>query len=340
MTEPLKLTRAQKAAAILVAMGKPAAGRLLKFFKQEELKALIEAARKLQTIPQADLERIVAEFESEFAEGAGLLDSADQMNLLLSESLSPEEISVLMGQAAPRPQESGPSTVWADLEKLDPLRVAELLGAEHPQTVAFVLSNLGAEPSARVLVALEKTTRTEVVRRMITISQIKPGVRQLIERQMRALIYAESGGKDVTAGQSRVATLLNQLDQSQVDEVMRDLEESGATDVASIRARLFSFEQLPLLQQKARVSLFDGLDTDMVTLALRGASRDITEAILSALGARSRRMIESELSVPAEGIPAEDITRARKRIAATAVQLSQKGVIALPSEQGERDEAA
>ena len=47
------MTRAQKAAAILVAMGKPSASRLLKFFKQDELKALIEGARLLRTIRQA-----------------------------------------------------------------------------------------------------------------------------------------------------------------------------------------------------------------------------------------------------------------------------------------------
>jgi len=58
-----RLTRAQKAAAILVAMGKQSAGRLLKFFKQEELKGLVEAARTLKTIPQSELEKIVGEFE-------------------------------------------------------------------------------------------------------------------------------------------------------------------------------------------------------------------------------------------------------------------------------------
>ena len=81
------LTTPQKAAAILVAMGKPAAGRLLKFFKQDELKALIEAARMLKTIPQGELEKIIAEFEDEFAEGAGLMDSAATMDKILSESL-------------------------------------------------------------------------------------------------------------------------------------------------------------------------------------------------------------------------------------------------------------
>src|SRR5690606_40563242 len=82
--QSLTLTRPQKAAAILVAMGKPSASRLLKFFKQEELKSLIEGARMLRTIPQADLERIVAEFEAEFTEGAGLIRSGEHTSDLQS----------------------------------------------------------------------------------------------------------------------------------------------------------------------------------------------------------------------------------------------------------------
>ena len=91
------MTRAQKAAAILVAMGKPSASKLLKFFKQDELKALVEGARLLRTISQADLEKIVAEFEAEFTEGAGLLNSSDRMDTIINESLTPEEVNALMG---------------------------------------------------------------------------------------------------------------------------------------------------------------------------------------------------------------------------------------------------
>ena len=91
------MTRTQKAAAILVAMGKPSASKLLKFFKQDELKALVEGARLLRTINQADLEKIVAEFEAEFTEGAGLLDSGDRMDTIINESLTPEEVNALMG---------------------------------------------------------------------------------------------------------------------------------------------------------------------------------------------------------------------------------------------------
>ena len=81
------------------------------------------------------------------------------------------------------------------------------------------------------------------------------------------------------------------------------------------------------------MALLDGMPTDVVTLALRGAPQELAEAVLSALGARSRRMIESELATPADGIPAEEITAARRRIAAAAVQLAQQGMIELPSAQ-------
>jgi flagellar motor switch protein FliG len=116
MTMLASLTRPQKAAAILVAMGKPSASRLLKFFKQEELKALIEGARLLRTIPQSDLERIVAEFEAEFTEGAGLLDSADRMDTILNESLSPEEMSAIMGDRKFEVAPEGPPPIWPELE--------------------------------------------------------------------------------------------------------------------------------------------------------------------------------------------------------------------------------
>src|SRR5690606_27049034 len=130
-----KLTKAQKAAAVLVAMGKPSAGRLLRFFKHEELKALIEAARQLRTIPQSELENIVAEFEEEFTEGAGLLDSADQMDTIINESLSAEEISALMRWGKPSLMSQEALPIWPELAELPAERLHALIKEEHPQTI-------------------------------------------------------------------------------------------------------------------------------------------------------------------------------------------------------------
>ncbi len=328
-----KLTKAQKAAAILVAMGKPSAGRLLRFFKHEELKALIEAARMLRTIPQSELENIVAEFEDEFTEGAGLLDSGDQMDTILNESLSPEEISALMGWGKPSLMSDEVPPIWPELAELPPAKLGAMLAGEHPQTIAMVFSNLESQPAANALLTFDKPTRSEVLKRMLAMTTVQPAAKQLVENQLRLRLRAESNGRDVSAGQTRVASLLNELDKNVLDELVTDLEESGVEGIEQVKARLFTFEDIVLLDQKARVTLFDGLSTEMVTLALRGASREVAEAALSAIGPRSRRMIESELSIESDAATPAEISKARKRIAATAIGLAATGAIDLPSMQ-------
>ncbi len=339
MTTQLAPTRAQKAAAILVAMGKPSASRLLKFFKQEELKALIEAARLLRTIPQADLERIVAEFESEFTEGAGLLDSADKMDTILNESLSPEEVDAIMRGKQPAPPPPGPAPIWPDLERLEPSRLGTFLTNEHPQTSAMVLSNMAAPASAKVLLTLDKTLRSEILKRMVTMGEVPEKASAIVENQLRSGVLSETSAKDTTAGQARVADVLNEMDKSQMDETMKDLEAAGTPDLDGIKARIFNFDDLPLLAQKARVLIFDGLSTDVVTLALRGAPAALAEAVLSSIGARSRRMIESELGQDGEGIQPADIAQARKTVVSATVRLSREGLFELPGAQGAAEEA-
>ena len=328
-----KLTKAQKAAAILVAMGKPSAGRLLRFFKHEELKALIDAARLLRTIPQSELENIVAEFEEEFTEGAGLLDSGDQMDTILNESLSPEEISALMGWGKPSLIGDESTPIWPELEDLEAARLGALLESEHPQTIAMVFSNLDSQPAAKALLTFAKPVRSEVLKRMLSMTTVQPAAKRLVENQLRARLIEAANGKDISAGQTRVASLLNELDKVMLDELIADLEESGVEGMDQVKARIFSFEDIVLLGPKARITLFDGLSTELVTLALRDAPPDLTEAVLSSIGARSRRMIESELSMMSDTVMTDEIIKARKKIAATAIGLANTGAIELPSMQ-------
>lgn len=324
------LTKPQKAAAILVAMGKPSASRLLKFFKQDELKSLMEAARLLRTIPQSDLEKIVAEFEAEFTEGGGLIDSGDQMDTLLSESLGEEEVRALRAPAGPGDGQNGPLPVWPEVEKLDPARIAAFLASEHAQTAAYIMSKLQPAKASAVMFALDKGLRGEIIKRMLSISAISPAAAALVEGQIRTRLLAQSSGKDVSAGQTRVASVLNELDKSQLDQVLADLEAAGTPGLEAIRARLFSFEDILNLTQKARVTVFDGLSSEIVTMALRGADANLTEAVLSSIGARSRRMIESELSAGVD-VPAAEIVKARKAIASQVIRMAREGTIELPS---------
>lgn len=331
MTEALALTQAQKAATILVAMGKPSAGRLLKFFKQDELKALMEGARLLRTIPQAELEKVVNEFEAEFTEGAGLLDSADSIDSILTETLSEEEMNLLMGRNAPAATDA--EEVWTELEKLETGELIELISPEHPQVIAAILSGIAPSIASKVLVGFDKPLRTSVISRIAAMGDMPESAKKLVESRMSELLISMRAGKDSAVGLARVASLLNELDKREADEVISELERTGTSDVKAIRSQLFSFEEIVLLDQKARVALFDGLSSELVTLALHNASMETVEAVLSALGQRTRRMIESELGAGADDVQEADILQARKQIAASAVKLAQQGTFVLPGMQ-------
>ena len=56
------LSPPDKAAAVLLAMGRPIAGRLLKYFTQAELQAIIHSAQRLRQIPPQELVELVTDY--------------------------------------------------------------------------------------------------------------------------------------------------------------------------------------------------------------------------------------------------------------------------------------
>lgn len=67
--------------------------------------------------------------------------------------------------------------------------------------------------------------------------------------------------------------------------------------------------------------MFNDISGDVITLALRGTSTEMQESVLSAIGARQRRMIESELGNGDLGKPAE-VAVARRSITQEAIRLA------------------
>ena len=112
-------------------------------------------------------------------------------------------------------------------------------------------------------------------------------------------------------------------------------------DLDGVRARLFAFDDILLLTQKARVTLFDGMSTELVTLALRGAptgtGRSGAVGDRRAVAAHDR--IRARLRARKRSALA-DIWRARKTIASTAIKLVARGGIrAAPRRRTQRPDA-
>jgi len=331
------LTPPEKAAAVLLSMGKGVASKLLKFFTQHELQVIIRSAQNLRSIPPHELIELTNEFEDLFTEGAGLMDNAKAMESILEEGLTPEEVDNLLGRRATF-QGLEAASIWDQLGESDPVFVANFLEKEHPQTAAYILSMVPSSFGAKVLMELSEERRADVINRTVNLKQVSPKAAEIIETRVVELMRAMDAEKNAT-GTVKVAELMNELEKEQVEQLLGALESLSKEAAEKVRPRIFLFEDLLTMPQRGRVTLFNDISADVITMALRGAPMDIREAVLSAIGARQRRMIEADLGSGTTGINPRDIAVARRSIAQEAIRLANNNQIEL-KEKSESSAAA
>ena len=330
------LSQADKAAAVLLAMGKGVAGKLLKYFTQAELQTIIASAQTLRTIPPDELTELVNEFEDLFTEGAGLMDNAKAIESILEEGLTPEEVDGLLGRRTAF--QAYEASIWDRLQDADPDFIARFLMREHPQTVAYILSMLPSSFGAKVLLKLPESRRADIMNRTVNLKNVSPKAAQIIENRVHDLI-AEIEAEKNSTGSAKVAELMNELEKPEVDTLLQSLESISKESVNKVRPKIFLFEDLLVMPQRSRVLLLNDISGEILTMALRGASAEIKECVLASISPRSRRMIESDLQAGTAGINPREIAIARRAVAQEAIRLANAGQIQLKETEGETQAA-
>ncbi|NKC03975.1 flagellar motor switch protein FliG [Ochrobactrum haematophilum] len=319
------LSGAQKAAAILVAIGRPAASRLLKHFSAEDLRKLAGHARTLDPISPLDFEQLVKEFEDSFAEGAPVSEAGQRFEGLLRDTLPQEEVDAVFEERV-QPQLVQES-VWVQLGRLPVDSLQAYLADQHPQIIAYIVSKLPSDLAARLFVALPPQLRNAVVQRSLHIGNVAPAAAELLEDVLRRDLLGRSDSGPVKAHHGQIANIFNQLDKNEMEELMASLEDLNRDDLNRIKAKLFTFEDIERLSQRARLLLFDEVQTEQIATALRGADAKLQELVLSSLSTRGRRMVETELGAEQGNITAQNIADARRTISRIAIDLSERGII-------------
>lgn len=324
------LSGPEKVAALLVAIGRPSASRLLKHFTADDLRSLAGHARKLEPITPGDFEELVKEFENAFADGAPVSEAGMRFEGLLRETLSAEDASAVIENR--RPEMLTQESVWDQLPRIPADVLHSYLVAQHPQVTAYVISRLPSDVAAKLLIRFAAAERSAIIQRTLHIRKVRPAITGMLE----TILQREVTGKDNTSSEKShhgtIANIINQLEKSEIDELLADLTDLGADDLAKIKAKLFTFEDIARISQRARLVLFDEIQTDVVTTALHGCEPHLQELILQSLSTRGRRMVETELSSQTN-VNVNAVTEARRVIARTAIGLADRGDLKLDAEE-------
>jgi flagellar motor switch protein FliG len=321
------LIGAEKVAALLLALDKPIAGRLLKRFDALELRQVTRAASELGAVNPATVERLVAEFQEQFSAGAELLGSAGEAQSLLAGALSPEETAEILSDVLGNSNKA----MWERLSAAPQGALAAYLQQEHPQTFALVLSRLSPDTAAKLIAQTPKHLRNGLMRRMLSARPVTDPVMRLLERTLHEDILLNVARNAEAGPHARIAEIINKLERDQVDDVLESLSAERPRDAETLRGMLFSFEDIGRLSARSRALVFDRVPAERVVLALRGAEADFRDLILSSMGARARRMVEAELNAGGSA-QQRDIMAARRAIAATVLDMAARNEIEIRAE--------
>ena len=217
---------------------------------------------------------------------------------------------------------------WRALATAPEGSVIDLLLAEKPATATYVLSRLDPALAARIVSALPRGRRNAALCGLVAPQEVTPLAGQLIETALRNLLEEAKPSAGLEEGRQRIAGIINNLDPDAAADVIRAIGEARPKDAAVIKTMLFSFSDLPRLNERARSLLFDRASIDIVVMALRGTDPEFRNIILSSMPSRGRRLVEGELASGAAAPPRE-VAKARKAIAEIVLGMAARNEIEL-----------
>jgi flagellar motor switch protein FliG len=319
-----KLSGLEKAATLLLAVGKENASKLMPYLSEDDVRAVARCASDLRAVPQQVIDSVLQEFVTKVLVDGGLRGSTEAVEALLSEFMPVQQVRQIMGDIRARMNEA----VWPRLAELSAHLLAQFLAKEHPQVITFVLAKTPPALTADIVSHFPAPLRNEIMRRMLTNKLVTQEGLRLLESQLRdELLFklAKTTGQDT---HERVAKIINKLSRKEMEEVLDSLTESRPKSAETVRGLLFTFDDIVKLPPKTRVVLFESIEADRLVPALYGADETLKDFILSSVPSRTRRVIEQDLAA-SPPLGAKEVEKARKEIAEFALQLADQGTIKL-----------
>jgi flagellar motor switch protein FliG len=318
-------TKSEKVAILLASLDKTVAVELLKRFAPEDVKQIVESSGRLGSLNSRDVDPLIDEFTAEFAEALGISAGSREIVSLLEQAFTSKEVASIMGQE----EASAEDAVWPKFKMGAEKSMVPYLLDEHEQTAAVVLSKLTSELAARCIAILPRGSATRIVSRMLGLGEVSPAALRDLEDALREDFFGKAASQDNGARVDRMAAVVNRLEREQSAQILEDVSKLKPEEVKSLRKLIFMFEDIEQLSQPNRLKLFDRVPTELVIPALFATEASFRESVLSSLGARARRMVESELQGDTSA-PHKDTMQARRKIADIAIQMSRSGDIQIP----------
>lgn len=327
VTDISKLTKVQKLAIFLIIIGQDSAAQILKHLDEHELE-VVSAEMSKQTLVSQEVQNAILREFSDVALQAGtsVRGGAEYAQATLEKAVGSFKASNVMGRLAPaRP----PVGALEKVVDLDSRQIFNLIKQEQPQTIALVASYLPPEKASHLLAMMKQEQRDQVVERLATLS---PTPIEVVEKVVDVLVSKLSAkptrALNQTGGVKSAADLLNALDKNASKEILSAIEERNPDLGASIRKKMFTFEDLSHIDLSGLQKIMREVDIRDLAVALKTASEQLRKTLLGAISKRAAETVLEEMGFLG-AIKLKEIEAAQMRIIDVVRRLETEGEIEL-----------
>jgi flagellar motor switch protein FliG len=321
----------EKAAVLFLCLQEERGSELMQRLDEREIHEITKAMATIGTIPASAVENVIREFSDQISGGAGVIGSFDVAQRLLSGFLPENKVSAIMSEI--RHPDNGRS-IWESFSALNEQIISTYLQGEHDQTIAAVLSKVKPDVSARVLPLFGEKRMAEIANRMIGLDGLPRHVQEELESAIENDFLTAATKKTRPDPDQFMADMFNRMDGDIFEKLSVDLEARSPQALASIKEKMFTFDNLVKLDTQSLQRLMRNCDNAILSLALRGAKKPVRDAFVGSLTARAKDTLEEEMKAMAK-VRLRDVRKAQATIIDIANDLSQQNIILIPREGDE-----
>lgn len=310
-TSEEKVNGVQKAAILLIVLGPERSATIFKHLKEDEIEELTLEIANTRTITPKLREEVIEEFyqvclaQQYIAEG-GINYATELLEKSFGSDRAKDVIGKLTASLQVKPFEF--------VRKTDPSQLLNFIQDEHPQTIALILSYLAPAQSALIISALPPDRQADVAKRIAVMDRTSPDVIKEVEKVLESKL-ASLANQDYTiiGGVDAIVEILNTVDRGTEKHIMETMEIEEPELADEIRKKMFVFEDILLLDDRAIQRVLRDVDNSDLAIALKGSNEDVQNAIFNNLSKRLAVMIKEDMEFMGP-VRMKDVEEAQQKI--------------------------
>jgi len=200
------------------------------------------------------------------------------------------------------------------VRKTDASQLLNFIQDEHPQTIALILSYLSPAQSALIISALPPDRQSDVARRIAMMDRTSPDVIKEVERVLESkLASLVNQDFSIIGGVDAIVEILNTVDRGTEKHIMETLEIEEPELADEIRKKMFVFEDILLLDDRAIQRVLRDVDNNDLAIALKGSNEEVQNTIFNNMSSRLSVMIKEDMEFMGP-VRMKDVEEAQQKI--------------------------